>query len=140
MRRRALHHGHTNHLNVTPLIDVVMCLIIFYLIVGRLALTRQARIDLPATAAGQAIDSAAALIIDVASTTPGAPPAISLAGQPVTPAVLVDTLRTRHDADPKTQVHVRADRTLPYSAVAPVLDACRDAGLTSVRLVTERTR
>lgn len=140
MRRRSLHHAHAPHLNVTPLIDVVMCLIVFYLIVGRLALTRQARIDLPATAAGQVVDTAGALIVDVAAAAPGAAPSFTLAGQPVTAEVLASTLRARHDADPNTQVHVRADRSLPYSAVAPVLDACRDAGLSSVRLVTERTR
>jgi biopolymer transport protein ExbD len=37
MKKRGLSPMHSEHVNVTPLIDVVMCLIVFFLICGRLA-------------------------------------------------------------------------------------------------------
>src|SRR3954462_7223890 len=39
MRRRHIPQAHANHPNVTPLIDVVMCLIIFYMLVAKIGVT-----------------------------------------------------------------------------------------------------
>ena len=39
--------GSAGHLNVTPLIDIVMVLIIFFLLVGQLAMDRKGAVDLP---------------------------------------------------------------------------------------------
>ena len=50
MRVRQFHpHQPAGKFNVTPLIDVVMVLIIFYLIVGKLAAERQGHVKLPAS-------------------------------------------------------------------------------------------
>ena len=37
MRRKRFQPMHTEHVNVTPLIDVIMCLIVFFLLCGQLA-------------------------------------------------------------------------------------------------------
>src|SRR5262245_29295771 len=50
-RRRRIHHPF-GEINVTPLIDVVMCLIIFYLLVGKLATDRKVQIKLPESTVG----------------------------------------------------------------------------------------
>ena len=67
-------------------------------------------------------------------------PIVLVDGHPVaTSDGLVAVLKARVSADPtSTVVQVRADRRLPYSDVSPVIKACRDAGLTTLRLVTER--
>jgi len=52
MRFRVHQHPPTAKINVTPLIDVVMVLIIFYLIVGKLAAERQGHVQLPSSAVG----------------------------------------------------------------------------------------
>ena len=47
MRFRTFHHAPASgKINVTPLIDVVMVLIVFYLIVGKLAADRKAPVQL----------------------------------------------------------------------------------------------
>ena len=61
-------------------------------------------------------------------------------GHDVSAANLESVLRTRVAADPgATIVQVRADRRLPYEDVGPVIKACRDAGLVTLRLVTEKS-
>lgn len=163
-------------INVTPLIDVVMCLIIFFLIVGKLAHEQGARVNLPATGLGTTDNDRKAVIITVApvnaSEKPSSPdtrfelstanPADAGTNQPrvritvdgeivTTPQQLSSLLNRRLQQPPvstttqPTQqapqfpVQIRVDRDLPYSAVAPALSACKELGLTSVRLITERT-
>ncbi|MDX2131237.1 MAG: biopolymer transporter ExbD [Planctomycetota bacterium] len=137
MKIRAAHPHQTGaKVNVTPLIDVVMVLIVFYLIVGNLARERLAPVDLPATGVGTAEDAAPTLIITVAREGEGA--RVVVDGAPVAAGALEGLLRARVP-DPGTAiVQLRADRSLAYEDVRPVLDACRRVGLTSVRLVAER--
>lgn len=141
MRRRILHPHHAfGKINVTPMIDVVMCLIIFYLIVGKLSLDR--RIILPASASGITTAGPTPIIIEIATPeSPGAPAPIIVAGQTIAPHTL-EGLLSDAAADPAgaRPVQIRASRQLPYVMLSPVLQACRKAGLTSVRLMTERAR
>lgn len=52
-------------------------------------------------------------------------------------ARLQDTLALRQASQPGVSAVVRAARTEPYEMVHPILEACRNAGMTDVRLVTE---
>lgn len=122
-------------INVTPLIDVVMVLIVFYLIVGKLASARQPGVDLPEARAGQT-EEHGGLIINVVTREGGA--AIVIDGRDVPPDTLTNALKSRLAAMPGLPVQIRADRRLKYGSIQPVLDSCRDAGLSTVRLATER--
>jgi biopolymer transport protein ExbD len=145
VRVRSLHpHQPAAKINVTPLIDVVMVLIIFYLIVGKLAADKRARVDLPATQVGAANDTQRPVVITVAAA--GASGSLDLTSQilldgvEVSPDDLIGALRARVGPNAATTVvQVRADKRLTYSAVEPVVKACRGAGLTAVWLVTEKT-
>lgn len=139
---------------MTPLIDVVMVLIIFFLIVGKMAHDRSAAVDLPATRTGVSETVAAPLVINVVMTAEGelgagagagagggdsrGEPVIVIDQQTIAIADLAGLIRTRAAVQPELVVQIRADRRLPYGRVAPVLSACRDAGLASVRLVSAR--
>jgi len=169
-------------INVTPLIDVVMCLIIFFLLVG--TLSTDAPVRLPQTATGQA-DSARSITLTIlAPTTSRTAAAILLDGEPLTlptsaapdpsaaptsatpasPSIdeLAQAIAAHAQArgfmpasssssvspsspsfpsspsSPSFTIRIRADRTLPYSVLDPILSACAKLGLPSVRLVTER--
>src|SRR5437868_15321967 len=54
-RRKGLPPAHGNHPNVTPLIDVVMCLIIFFMLVAKIGVSTGAdpKIDIPLSALGK---------------------------------------------------------------------------------------
>ena len=135
--RGAAHEG-VGHINVTPRSDVVMCLIIFFLLVGRLASKQGRPIDLPSTGVG---DSGAApkLVVGVAaSARPGGEPEVTLAGNPVSVGELAGLVKARLGEPARGELAIRADRRLSWGQVRPVVEACRAAGLSSVRLVTER--
>lgn len=149
VRLRLHHQPAAPKINVTPLIDVVMVLIVFFLIVGKLASDRVARIDLPESGIGTREGTAAPLIINLAAGGPatngpgaGAAPAghaaIIVEQRTLTPTELLTLLKLRRSERPDLVVQLRADRRLTYGQVAPTLGACREAGLASVRLVTER--
>jgi biopolymer transport protein ExbD len=141
MRLRTLHHhagsAGAGKINVTPLIDVVMVLIIFYLIVGRLAMQRLEPLDLPVSALGSPDRAGTPLVVEVVAGG-AAGVRITADGVPVTPESLETLVRSRREGEPALVVQVRADRSTEYAAVAPAVEACRRAGLASVRLVTLR--
>jgi biopolymer transport protein ExbD len=145
MRPRTLQHrpDASMKLNVTPLIDVVMVLIVFFLIVGKLAADRSAFVKLPMTSAG---DPSVVRGVTVALLPPREGPAgvpeILVEGQPVPLEQLGEALKLRlpelAGGQQQTPVFLRADRSLPYGMVRPVIAACRNAGITSLRLVSGR--
>ena len=123
-------------INVTPLIDVVMVLIVFYLIVGKLASDRLARVELPGSRIGKGDEPAGALVVNVVRH--GNAAEVVVDGQSLGEKQLADALKAAQVKNPDQPVHLRADRALPYSKIEPVLQACREAGLRSVKLVAAR--
>jgi biopolymer transport protein ExbD len=134
MRLRQLHpHQPAGKINVTPLIDVVMVLIIFYLIVGKMATDR--KVDLPRAGVGITETGAEPVTVDVIPTQTGVN--VLVAGRLIAPTSVDEVLRdlTRGRSRP---VRIRAPKDMPYGKLEGVLVACRKAGLPSVRLVAER--
>lgn len=130
-------------MNVTPMIDVVMVLIVFYLIVGKLASDQRADLPLPPSASGLHESPKDALVIDVrrasGSDAADGPARFSLDGVEMSAAALDAALRVEIEARPDRVIRIRADRTLSYGAVEPAIEAARGAGASAVRLATERT-
>lgn len=130
-------------INVTPMIDVVMCLIVFYLIVGKLAADQRVNVLLPATVGGQEPSDDRALIVNVVPaddmhrSVDGNGVSIVADGQAIGQADLASMIRTRRLGDPELWIQVRADRTLNFGQVSPVMRACREAGTAMVKLSVE---
>ena len=146
MNRRRLTPEHAfEGINATPLIDVVMCLIIFFLVVGKLVTDRESLVKLPQTRVGEttkSLESFEVNVIDAASAGDhwlAARGQVFIAGERVQDATALEqSLREHFSRHPKSTVEVRADRDLPYNAIEPVLRACRRAGGSSIRLATEK--
>lgn len=121
--------------NVVPMIDVVMCLIVFYLMVGQLAMNRSAGIELPPTAEGAAPVQGVGDPIVLGVRADGT---VLLDGEPTGPDRLRGELAGRLARAPEARVEIRADEETDYAAVRPVVEAARAAGVSAVELVTER--
>ncbi len=139
MRYRPLHHpAPAGKINVTPLIDVVMVLIVFYLIVGKLA-SDQTQVNLPVSAATSA-NPDKGIVLNLALDEKTGQSRLVMDGVETPVTLLADALRSKlpelSSAKQFTPVSLRADRRLAYASVQPVINACRDAGLVSLRLVT----
>lgn len=144
-------------INVTPLIDVVMVLIVFFLMVGKLASDRSAAVVLPSSAVGRA-DEARPIVLALVPgatagrATPGRPTVLLDeraidSGAPLAEALAARAAELARDLSARTgsavlpsevPVEIRADRGADFADVAPLLRAARTAKLTSLRLVTSR--
>jgi biopolymer transport protein ExbD len=120
------------------MIDVVMCLIVFYLIVGKLAADQRSNIRLPQSHTGIADKAQDSIVINmVPGREPGLPRiVIDAADVPLEQleATLHDRLARRADS----VVELRGSRDLTYGPVSRVIRACTSAGVQSVRLAAER--
>mgnify|MGYP001006411254 CR=1 len=133
MRRRSLHPQHPfGKINVTPMIDVVMCLIVFYLIVGKLAADQRSNIRLPVSATGLEDKAQDVLIINIM------PGRIIIDALDIPLDQIEATIRQRAALKPELVVELRGSRDLSYGAVASIIRACKAAGVDSVRLATEK--
>lgn len=136
IRRSVLDNAPTRtRVNVTPMIDVVMCLIVFYLMVGQLALNRASGVQIPTTADGTPAPDIVGDPVVVGVRSGGD---VLLNGETIGIERLSGELSGRIARDPETRVEIRADRDAPFGVVRPVLNAARDAGIREVDMVTER--
>ena len=119
---------------MTPLIDVVMCLIVFYLMVGKMANDRVARVELPSSKQGVAEAEREGLVINVLPGEGGGAKMI-VDGVEVGESALEAMLRALGGSGAVT---IRADRALSYEPVGRIVALCRGAGLGSVRLAATR--
>jgi len=124
--------GHGAPVNVTPLIDIVMVLIVFYLLVGQLAMDRMGDVELPPSASGDAVE-ATDTPISVAIRADGSTTIEAAPAPPERVYAMLDVLTRQRPID---AVQIRADRSTPYRHVRTVLATCRELGLDKVELAT----
>jgi biopolymer transport protein ExbD len=153
--------AHVAHPNVTPLIDIVMCLIIFYMLVAKIGVNTGAeQMDIPATILGTDIkDMGNTLTLNVrpgAVEEPEVTALVQLSGAKAAhptelklrdPATgqnqLLNTLKLYRKQNDQFKVIIRGEADMPYRFLEPVLIACADANVRNVNFntkkVTERT-
>jgi biopolymer transport protein TolR len=128
--RRRSNHGTMSDINVTPLVDVMLVLLIVFMVAAPL-MTTGVPIELPRTQAKQL-------------STPSEPLTISVqADRKVfidkTEIALVD-LATKLQALAKNgneeQLMVRGDTNVPYGAIMEVMGVLNSAGYSKISLVT----
>jgi biopolymer transport protein TolR len=126
--------GAISDINVTPLVDVMLVLLIIFMVTAPI-LQQGVSVDLPKVAAGPLTGQEEQLVVNVAKGGQ-----LFLNDTPMTPDTLTDKLRAIAAARPDRQVYVRADQAVPYGEVMRVMGAVHDAGLVRVGLVTEPPR
>jgi len=120
-------------INVTPLVDVMLVLLIIFMVTAPL-LTAGVPVNLPDSRA-KALDQDQAPV-EVSLDAEGK---MYVEQQEVTDAILPDVLRqiaAKAEAGKPPQVLLRADRTLDYGRVMRVMGELNLAGLNRVSLVT----
>lgn len=127
----------TGKVNVTPLIDVVMTLIVFYLLVGKLAADQRATVRLPVSATGVEEKTQDVLILNIMGGA-GVAPRYVVDTLDVSPENLEAAIRDRLMDKQDVVVEIRGSRELTYGPIAVAMRACKEAGVESVRLATEK--
>jgi biopolymer transport protein ExbD len=151
MRQRRMPPIREGGVNVTPLIDIVMCLIIFFMLVAKIGVDTGAdrNIDIPTSVLGTNIkDMGNTLVLNVVNGPTGVPDP-----QPIVTALvrgqmqelklrdfyggktqdqLLNTLKLYREGDallhmspnPDFKVVIRGDKSLTFRFLAPVLMDC----------------
>ncbi len=125
--------------NATPLIDVVLCMIVFFLIVGQLAESQRIVMDLPEARTGESERPQDSFVINLVREG-GIEPRIVVDGQDVDLEQMERDLRARAERTPDISVEVRAPGDAPYRWIERAMDACARAGVADVRLAAARPR
>ncbi len=117
-------------INMTPLIDVMLVLLVIFMITAPL-MTSSLKLDLPKTEAGQPND--APQFIAVALDPQGQ---YYFGDEAVDDATFAARVADAARRNPQTEVQLRADQSVPYGRVAELIGVVQKAGLTRVGFVT----
>ena len=120
-------------LPLTPLIDIVFLLIIFFLLATTFVeIEKDIGVQLPPAATGKERRKAAgSVIINVHRDG-----TLVVLGRVVTKEELYDELRATWDRDVFTAVVVRGDKRAAHGAVVEVLDLCKKARIRNIAVTT----
>jgi len=113
-------------INVTPLVDITLVLLILFMVTAKLVVSRALPMDLPHAATDGDVQTifSVALLADGRTTVDGA-----------TSNNDVDLLaraRAAHGRNAELRVVVQADGTVPHARVMHALDVVRQAGITRI--------
>ncbi len=132
-RRRSSGRGTLSEINVTPLVDVMLVLLIVFMISAPL-LTAGVPVDLPRTDAGPMAEAAEPVTVTIRRDG-----AVFIGESPTTIEALPAQVRASAGSTPAVEkpIYVRADGQAPYAAVARVMARLSTAGFTRVGLLTD---
>ena len=123
-------HGQMAEINMTPMIDVMLVLLIIFMVAAPM-LTTGVDVNLPESSTGKSLESEALVV------TLDRDGRIQFENGFVQIGALKAQLRERAAQSRKRPIMVRADHNIPYGRVITVVDAIREAGFTQVGFVTQ---
>jgi biopolymer transport protein TolR len=120
-----------SEINVTPLVDVMLVLVVIFIITAPL-LASSIRLDLPRAEGTQAGEAPRFVTVTLDKTGQ-----VFLNDKPVTAAQLAGQLAAAARQNPDTEIQLRADQGVPYGRVVEVMGAAHQAGLSRIGFVAE---
>jgi biopolymer transport protein ExbD len=129
----SMNTGGKAQINVTPLIDVLLVLIIIFMVITPIAPRGLQTVVPPQSETAPPPDVVSReIVITVAKDG-----TLEINRQPVTLANLGEQLTSLYRRHINDHVFVRGDRQLEYQAVAQVIDIARGAGWDQIGLMTQ---
>jgi biopolymer transport protein TolR len=130
-RRRGRSRRALSEINVTPLVDVMLVLLIIFMISAPL-LTAGVPVELPKTEAGAIDNQNQPLTVSIRADG-----TIFLENAQTPFAALAPRMRALAASGFNKPVYVRADGRAPYAVVAQVMASLSQSGFTSIGLMTD---
>lgn len=124
--------GPITGINVTPLVDIVLVVLIIFMATAPMISRRAVKVDVPKVAKHERMATEAiAVALDGARR-------LTVSGRAVSREELAAYLAAALKNRPDQAVTLSADKTLPYGEVAALLDDVRGAGVRKVGLEVVR--
>ena len=120
-----------SEINVTPLVDVMLVLLIIFMVAAPL-MTVGVPVQLPKTAAAKMSQPKQPVVVSIDAQ--GQP---FLDKEPLAPDVIMPRLRSLAEQDPNQVVLVRGDRTVAYGRIMEIMGQVSAAGFSKVSLIAQ---
>ena len=118
-------------INMIPLIDVMLVLLVIFIITAPL-LTHAVKVDLPKASSRPNLTRPDNIQLAIRASG-----GIFWNGEPVNRMQLRERLHSAAKLEPQPELHLRADRTTQYEAIAQAMADAATAGLTRIGFVSE---
>jgi biopolymer transport protein ExbD len=123
-----------SEINITPLVDVVLVLLVIFMVVTPL-LKQEVPIELPIADNSRATQDLTQLTLTIAADG-----GVLLNSQPMLREALVTQLQAIYAERADKTIFLEADRNLSYGHVVDVMDDCKAAGVTAIGVITKREK
>jgi len=119
-------------INVTPLVDVVLVLLVIFLVVTPL-IKQEVPVELPLAESSRQAQDLSQVILTVRADG-----SLQLNHETIPPGDLPARLAALYETRSDKTIFLEADRSLLYDRVVQVMDECRAAGLTTIGVLTQK--
>jgi biopolymer transport protein TolR len=118
--------GIISGINVTPLVDVMLVLLVIFIVTAKIIVTPAVPLDLPHAAHGEEVQVVLSIIVPLRGP-------LLVDGVPLSSdEALTEKARAAAARDPDLRAVIQADGDLPHRRVIRVLDDLKGAGITRV--------
>jgi biopolymer transport protein ExbD len=121
----------TAEINMTPLVDVMLVLLIIFMITAPL-MTHSVKVDLPRASSTPTPEKPMTLQVSITADN-----RIFIASEAIEATALESRFRDAVAQDANVELHLKADRDSRYESVAETMSAARRAGLGKIGFVTQ---
>jgi biopolymer transport protein ExbD len=121
-------------LNVTPLVDVMLVLLVIFIVTAPMIVPQSMKVNLPKTQAVAQQDQAknAQLVVEANGQ-------LTFQGNVVNDQQLESELK-QQSSTPQFQLQVSADKAVPYGRVAEIMAIAQSSGVTKMSFVSVPTK
>ncbi len=119
-------------INVTPLVDVMLVLLIIFRVTAPL-LAAGVKVELPRASSAEPLDPKAPIVVAIAKDGE-----LTLDGETVDSADLAPRVKAKIGDDFTRVVHLRGDKDAAFGAVVSVMDSLAGQGIVHLAIVTEK--
>jgi biopolymer transport protein ExbD len=119
-------------INVTPLVDITLVLLIIFMVTAKLIAGQSVPLDLPKAASATVAQNVFTLSIDAEGK-------VLANGQPVADRVMLrEQTRLALQADPALRTLISASARASHGSVMQVVDSVREAGATKIAFAADK--